>query len=178
MRTTRGLLRMAGPAMVCLAILVAPVPSVRAQEGQQGQAGTGDQKVESVFLENELVSHSTPSDINVRTDEFYALRVEKLGFEPLTKNITPDDNATELELRLDEEKQPMGYLWIDTNSVGDVWLDGQNTGLTAPTLGLRRPIGRHVAELRDSSGGRSKPLNVKLVLGESLHVTLDISVRK
>ena len=86
----------------------------------------------AVFLENELVSGSTPADVTVQVDEFYSLRVEKLGFEPLTKNITPDDTETEIELRLDEEKQPMGYLWIDTNGVGDVWIDGRDTGFTAP----------------------------------------------
>jgi serine/threonine-protein kinase len=132
----------------------------------------------AVFLENELVAGTTPADITVQTNEFYALRVEKLGFEPLIKNLTPDDTATELELRLDEEKQPMGYLWIDTNGVGDVWIDGRDTGFTAPTLGLRLPVGTHNVELRDSSGARSKPVNVKLEQGESVHVILDISGRK
>jgi tRNA A-37 threonylcarbamoyl transferase component Bud32 len=131
-----------------------------------------------VYLENALIASSTPADISVQADEFYAVRVEKLGFEPLTKNITPDDTATELELRLDEEKQPMGYLWIETNGVGNVWIDGRFSGFTAPALGLRVPAGKHVVELRDSSGARSNPLTVKLVQGESLHVTLDISGRK
>jgi hypothetical protein len=132
----------------------------------------------AVFLENELVAGTTPADITVQTDEFYALRVEKLGFEPLIRNLTPDDTATEIELRLDEEKQPMGYLWIDTNGVGDVWIDGRDTGFTAPTLGLRLPVGTHNVELRDSSGARSNPVNVKLKQGESVHVILDISGRK
>jgi hypothetical protein len=132
----------------------------------------------AVYLENELVASSTPADISVRVDEFYAIRVEKLGFEPLTKKLTPDDSAAELELRLDEERQPMGYLWIDTNGVGDVWIDGRNSGFTAPTLGLRIPAGKHAVELRDSSGARSSLLNVKLAQGQSLHVTLDISGRK
>jgi serine/threonine protein kinase len=132
----------------------------------------------AVYLDNQLVSSSTPADVTVRVDEFYAVRVEKLGFEPLTKNITPDDTATELELRLDEEKLPMGYLWIDTNGVGDVWIDGRDTGFTAPTVGMRLRAGRHVVELRDSTGARSKPLNVTLDQGQSLHVLIDISVRK
>ena len=132
----------------------------------------------AVFLENELVASTTPADISVQIDEFYALRVEKFGYEPFTKNLTPDDTEPEVELRLDEEKQPMGYLWIDTNGIGDVWIDGRATGFTAPTLGLRIPAGAHVVELRDSSGARSKPLNVKLAQGESQHVTLNISGQK
>ncbi len=131
-----------------------------------------------VYLENELIAASTPADVTVQVDEFYALRVEKLGFEPLTKNLTPDDSEAEIELRLDEERQPMGYLWIDTNGAGDVWMDGRDTGFTAPTLGIRVPVGAHVIELRDSSGARSKPFTVKIAQGESEHVILDISGRK
>ena len=132
----------------------------------------------AVYLDNALVADSTPADITVRIDEFYAVRVEKLGFEPLTKNITPDDTAKEIELRLDEEKQPMGYLWIDTNGVGDVWIDGSDSGFTAPSLGLRIPVGRHVVELRDASGARSKPVTVDLAQGQSQHILVDIPGRK
>jgi len=132
----------------------------------------------TVFLENRPIASSTPADITVRTDEFYSVRVEKPGYEPLTKNITPDDTTSDLELQLDEEKLPMGYLWIDTNGAGDVWLDGAETGYTAPTFGLRVPVGDHSVELRDSSGTRSKPLKVKVGQGESVHLMIDLGGRK
>jgi hypothetical protein len=132
----------------------------------------------SVFLENQLVSSTTPAEITVKSDDFYTVRVEKLGYEPYIKNITPDDSETELELQLDEEKHPMGYLWIDTNNTGEVWIDGIDTGYTAPTFGLRVAVGDHTVELRDSSGAHSKTLKLKVAQGESKHVILDISVRK
>jgi serine/threonine-protein kinase len=131
-----------------------------------------------VYLDNDIVASTTPADITVHIDEFYELRVEKDGYEPATKNLTPDDKATELELRLDEEKQPMGYVWIDTNALGDVWIDGRNSGFTAPTPGIRLPVGRHVVELRNSSGGRSRATPIILAKGQSLHISLDMPERK
>jgi serine/threonine-protein kinase len=131
-----------------------------------------------VFLDNEIVASSTPAEVTVRVDEFYELRLEKQGYEPMTKDLTPDDTAPELELRLDEEKQPMGYVWIDTNGLGDVWVDGRNSGFTAPTPGIRLPIGHHVVELRSSSGDRSRATAINLTKGQSLHISLDMPERK
>jgi hypothetical protein len=83
-RATRGLLRLAGPGMVCLAILVGPVPSLRGQEGQPGQTGAGDQKVEQEKLaqEKKLAAEKEKKLAEEKAAEQKKLAGEKQGGAP------------------------------------------------------------------------------------------------
>jgi len=127
-----------------------------------------------VFLNGKLVASHTPARLSLVTDEFYAIRVEKSGFEPHEIDVTPDDKEPELTVTLEVEQRPIGWLWIDSNDTAEVWIDGVDTGFVAPTFGLRAPVGRHVVELRDSSGAHSAPVTVELHQGESQHLTLSL----
>ena len=127
-----------------------------------------------VFLDGKLASSSTPATLTVMSDEFHEIRLEKLGYEPRKVRVTPDDTDSEIEVSLDTETRDIGSLWIDANGAAEVWIDDMYTGYTTPTFGLRVPVGRHTIELRDSTGARSKPAEVVVRRGESMHVTMSL----
>jgi hypothetical protein len=47
-----------------------------------------------------------------------------------------------------------------------------NTGYTTPTLGIQLPIGKHLVELRDGSGGRGQSSVVNLQQGQTVRILL------
>jgi hypothetical protein len=126
----------------------------------------------SVYLDGRLVLGETPTTVEVTDDDFHELRVEKNGYETLTKALTPDDKAPGLTLTLTPEKQPRGTLMVDANSAAEVWIDGINTGYTTPTLGIEMPVGAHTVEVRDGSGRRSQSAQVNIAQGQTLRILL------
>ena len=99
----------------------------------------------------------------------------------------------ELSLTAVEHRLAMLHLAIAENprfAASDVDITRPGPHYTADTLQIlqerhpdavatrRRVVGHHVVELRDSSGARSKALNVNLAQGENQHIVLDISVRR
>ena len=132
----------------------------------------------AVFLDGDLVAPSTPATIDLQTDDFHELRIEKTGFEPYTQALTPDDTASEITATLQVERRPQGLLTIETSETAEIWLDGTETGFVTPTrIPLRISPGDHVVELRESSGRRARtPVSIKQ--GEVLHLTLELSAAR
>jgi tRNA A-37 threonylcarbamoyl transferase component Bud32 len=127
-----------------------------------------------LFVDGQLFGH-TPLAVSISEDDFHEFRVEKPGYETLLKAITPDDKSPSLTLQLQPERQPRGTLWIDANRASSVFLDGNDTGLVTPTIGLRVAPGPHRVELRDASGERGPSAQVHLNQGEIRHLTLDFA---
>jgi hypothetical protein len=126
----------------------------------------------SVYLDNRLILGETPTHFEVTDDDFHDLRVEKAGYEPKTRSLTPDDKAGNLTVTLTPESHPRGWLMVDGNTAAEVWIDGVNTGYTTPTLGLEVAAGTHVVELRDSAGHRSQPTKVTVGQGQTKRLLL------
>jgi serine/threonine protein kinase len=126
----------------------------------------------SVYLDGRLVLGETPTSVEVTDDDFHELRIEKNGYETLTKPITPDDKAPSLQLALQPEKQPRGTLMVDANSAAEVWIDGVNPGYTTPTLGIEVAVGEHLIEVRDGAGNRSQSARATIAQGQTLRLLL------
>jgi tRNA A-37 threonylcarbamoyl transferase component Bud32 len=125
-----------------------------------------------LFIDGHLVG-TTPMDATINDGDFHEVRVEKSGYETARTAITPEDRSPQVSLRLSAERQPRGTLWIDANRASSVFLDGNDTGLVTPTIGMRVPPGSHRIELRDASLARSPTAQVQIHQGETLHITLD-----
>ena len=126
----------------------------------------------SVFLDQRLVLGESPTTVEVTDDDFHELRIEKTGYETLTRPITPDDKAAVLQLALVPEKQPRGTLMVDANSAAEVWIDGVNTGYTTPTLGIEISIGGHTVEVRDGARRHSQVTHITIEQGQTLRLLL------
>jgi len=124
-----------------------------------------------VYLDGKLVVGETPTVIEVADDDFHELRIEKTGFEPATRALTPDDKAPALTLPLSPEKLPRGIIMVDSNTASSVWVDGVDTGYTTPTLGIYLPAGQHLVEVRDGAGGHASS-RVKVAQGQTLRLLL------
>jgi hypothetical protein len=126
----------------------------------------------AVYLDGRPMLGDTPTIIEITDDEFHELRVEKTGFESLTRPITPDDKASHLMLTLSPEKQPRGTLMVEANSAAEVWIDGVDTGLTTPTLGVEVSVGTHLVEVRDNTGAKPSSAHVTVAQGQTVHLRL------
>jgi len=126
----------------------------------------------SVLIDGHLVLGETPTSIEVTDDDFHELRVEKNGYETVTRAITPDDKQPALTLTLLPERNPRGTLMIDANTAAEVWLDGINTGYTTPTLGIEVPVGQHTVEVRDGAGNKSQLTKVTVPQGHTVRLLL------
>jgi hypothetical protein len=126
-----------------------------------------------VYANGKLMAASTPATLELASDDFYELRLEKTGFEPFQANLTPEDTAAEVVYSLELERQPRGELMVESGMPAEVWIDGMFTGYETPTLGLRVASGEHSVELRDPSGKQSRPVNVNVQQGETVRLSLD-----
>jgi hypothetical protein len=125
-----------------------------------------------LFVDGRLIGR-TPLTAEVMEDDFHELRLEETGYESLLKALPPDDRSTALNLTLVPETHQRATIWIDANRASSVLIDGHDTGLLTPTLGIRVTPGRHVIELRDASGERGPSAQVRVQAGETKHLTLD-----
>jgi hypothetical protein len=126
----------------------------------------------SVLLDSRLVLGETPTTIEVTDDDFHELRVEKTGYETVTKPLTPDDKGASITVSLNQEKSARGTLIVDGNSAAEVWIDDINTGYTTPTLGIEVPAGPHTVDVRDGAGRRSQPARVTVAQGATMRLLL------
>jgi tRNA A-37 threonylcarbamoyl transferase component Bud32 len=124
----------------------------------------------AVYLDGRLQPAETPATIEVSEDDIHELLLEKQGYEPLRRGLTPDDKEPLLTLPLDPERQARGTLTIDSNRAAQVWIDGIDTGYTTPTLGLRVTAGEHLVEVRD--GNAHAQTRVKIAQGQLLRILL------
>jgi serine/threonine-protein kinase len=125
-----------------------------------------------VFLDGRLSLGETPTSIDITDDDFHELRIEKIGFEPLIRAITPDDKAPVVTVNLVTSSAPRGALMVDANSAGEVWIDGLNSGYTTPTLAIEIGIGAHTVEVRDASGHRSEAVKINVEQGQTVRLLL------
>lgn len=126
-----------------------------------------------VYVDGALVEGATPVTIEVEPDEFYQLRLEKDGFAPAVVNLTPEHEGT-VEAYLEPETQPVGYVWVDSGDMADIWINGAPSGFVSPSTGIRLRTGEHQVELRDSTGRRSQPVSVSVERGAHVHVRLSL----
>jgi len=132
----------------------------------------------SVFLDGHLAFGETPTYVEVTDEDFHELRIQKNGYQTVTKPITPDDKMGQVTVSLRPETQPRGTLMVDANTAAEVWIDGLNTGYTTPTLGIQLPVGKHTVELRDGSGGRGQSTVVNLGQGQTVRILLGLKAGK
>jgi serine/threonine-protein kinase len=125
-----------------------------------------------VFLDGQLQMATTPL-VLVLSDDFHEVRVEKDGYEPLVRGITPDDRDPSLILTLAPEKQARGRLLVDSTATGEVFVDGVDSGLEAPTIPFYLPEGAHTVELRDDGGARMAQAHVDIRRGTTVHINLN-----
>src|SRR5262249_27014024 len=119
-----------------------------------------------LFMDGRLFG-VTPLAISVSEDDFHEFRLEMAGYETLLKATSPDDKSAALSFKLLPERQPRGTLWIDANRASSVFLDGNDTGLVTPTIGIRVAPGLHRIELRDASGEKGPSAQVHIAQGET-----------
>jgi hypothetical protein len=117
----------------------------------------------------------TPLATDVVADEFHRIELEKAGFEPAARSLTPDDTAGAIVVRLQPESRPRALLFVDATTEGEVWLDGVDTGFAAPTVGLRVAPGVHAVEVR-SDEGRRGVAHVAVRAGETTHLRVGPAV--
>ncbi len=128
-----------------------------------------------LFVDGHLLLGRTPLTAQLTDGDFHELRVEKQGYATLLRALPPEDRATSLSLQLEPEREPRGTLWIDANRAAAVFLDGIDTGLLTPTIGIRIRPGRHEIALRDASGQRGPTAQLDVKQGETRHLTLDFT---
>jgi hypothetical protein len=125
-----------------------------------------------IFLDGHLQMGQSPLTVRVDQD-FHEIRAEKQGYRTMVRALKPEDAAATLSLPLEPERIPRGLLWIDANRAASVFIDGVDTGMTTPTIGIRVLPGKHDVTLRDASGQRGPSVQLELKQGETRHLTLD-----
>jgi hypothetical protein len=134
---------------------------------------TSDPSGALVYLDGRLQVGQTPLQLAVTGDDFHQVRAEKAGYATATHDIKPEDRAPALNLELTADRDGLGTLWLDSNQGGEVFIDGGDTGMVTPTVGIRLPGGEHRVELRGSDGRTIAASPVKVAPGQSVHFTLD-----
>ncbi len=129
----------------------------------------------AVFVDGEPAAATTPAELSLAGGEFHEIRLEKTGYEPAVVRVGPDDTESRVERSLEVEKKQIGTVWVDSNIVAEVWIDGVDTGFATPTTGLRVASGkRHTLELRDGNGRRGSAQRFSVTQGESIHLTINV----
>ncbi|HEX5059721.1 MAG TPA: serine/threonine-protein kinase [Kofleriaceae bacterium] len=127
----------------------------------------------AVYLDNDPVGIA-PVTVTVDEEDFHELRLEKLGFAPLIRAIKPGDEEAELALTMELDAQPHSELQVDSSADAEIWIDGVDTMLETPAMGIRLAPGRHTIQLRDSTGAASKVTTIDVKPGETLRMTINL----
>ena len=126
-----------------------------------------------VYLDGTLVGPA-PTTVVASNDDIHELRLEKLGFATVKRGITPETLDKEMSISMEIDPNPHSEVVIDSSKEAEIYVDGIDTGLTSPAVGLRVDPGRHTLELRDSSGATSRPTTITIKAGETLHVVMNL----
>jgi hypothetical protein len=126
-----------------------------------------------VYLDGRLQVGMTPLPLVVTADDFHDVRVEKNGFATGRRSIKPEDRDELISMKLLPDREPRGTLWVDSSHASQVFIDGGDSGMVTPTVGIRLDSGEHRIELRGSDGRVSAASTVKIAQGETVHLTLD-----
>ncbi len=130
----------------------------------------------SLYVDGHLVPGTTPTTVALTVDDFHELRAEREGYETLVRALKPEDQDAVVTMSLQAERRPRGTLVVEAQDVAEVWLDGVPTGLTTPTLGFHVATGDHTVELRTASGDRSLPRKVHVAQGQTLRLSMSLSL--
>jgi tRNA A-37 threonylcarbamoyl transferase component Bud32 len=126
-----------------------------------------------VYVDDRLQPAQTPLSVQVTEGDFHGLRVEKPGFVPVHHAMKPEDKEAQLSFELEVEKEPRGLLWVDSNQAAHVFVDGNDSNLVTPTVGMIVTVGSHTVELRDSANVMLATTKMQMAQGDSIHLTLD-----
>jgi serine/threonine-protein kinase len=124
----------------------------------------------TVYLDGRLAVGVTPTSVEVTEDDFHELRVEKGGYETITRGLAPDDKDPVINVPLSPERVARGTLFVDSNRAASVFIDGIDTGYTTPTLGMHLRPGEHRVEVHEGSAQASTVIN--LAQGQTLRLLL------
>jgi tRNA A-37 threonylcarbamoyl transferase component Bud32 len=124
-----------------------------------------------VYVNGVLQTGPTPHELTVDDNEFYQLAVEMDGFEMTERALTPDDRAEVVTVNLVPEKGERGTLLLDSDTVAEVWIDGQSSGFVSPTM-FRIAAGEHTVQLRDVDEIKSAPARVRIKVGRATQLSL------
>ena len=144
-------------------------------------AASHDVEVESVpdgaavFVDGAKIPGETPVTVTLTDDDFHEIRVEKLGYEPETRAVKPEDHDAVVTLPLRPERQPRGLVAVEAAPGDELWIDGKNSGYLTPTLPIRLTAGEHAIQLRDSTGRTRTLPHVVVRQGETLHLNIGAS---
>jgi hypothetical protein len=127
----------------------------------------------SVYVDGRLSTQRTPVRVQFFDDEFYELRIEKSGYDPVETRITPDQKDPVQLYKLEPEHEPRGSVIVDSNVAARVFVDGGDTGYSTPSRAILLPVGAHTVQIRTSTGGESGVQHVSLTAGETVRVSLD-----
>jgi serine/threonine protein kinase len=132
----------------------------------------------TVLLDGMLVAGKTPLAVQVTDDDYHELRIEMDGYETLTHKIAPEENGALGRFVLKPESQPRGFVYVESSTPAEVWIDGLYSGFLTPTPGLRVTAGEHRVELRSQRGERSEPVPVKVEKGATVRLALPMPTAK
>jgi hypothetical protein len=125
-----------------------------------------------IYVNGVLQSGQTPQELSIDDDEFYQLSFEKDGFEMTQKALTPDDRDPVVTVNLLPEKSERGTLLLDSDTVAEVWVDGQNSGFVSPTM-FRLPAGDHTVQLREGDEAKSATAHAKIKVGHATQLSIN-----
>jgi len=126
----------------------------------------------TVLVDGAILAGKTPVSFRLTDGDYHALRIEKPGYETVTRKLAPDDAGPLAPITLQPETQPRGTLYVDAAAPSAVWIDGQYSGFMTPTPGLLVAVGEHTVELRDPDGAVVDAVRARVQKGETARLVL------
>jgi len=130
------------------------------------------------FVDGALVAGKTPLTVELPDGDYHVLRIEKAGYETVTKKLKPDDSGALPPFVLAPESEPRGIVFVDAAGPAAVWIDGQYSGFMTPTPGLIVSAGVHTVQLRAPNGTVVDELRAEVHKGETERLVLELRPTK
>ena len=130
------------------------------------------------FVDGALVAGKTPLSVELTDGDYHVVRIEKAGYETVTKKLAPDDTGTLPPFVLAPESEPRGIVFVDAAGPAAVWIDGQYSGFMTPTPGLIVSAGVHTVQLRAPNGDVVDELHAQVHKGQTERLVLELRPSK
>lgn len=129
---------------------------------------------QSTISLNGEVKGKSPLDLILPLNQQYSLSIEKEGYEPIQQSILTNADSTNFVFELSQNRPVFGAIKIDTSPSGArVYINGQNTNQTTPTMIDELPFGDEVEVLLQRDGYRDSTSKVKIAqTSQDLHIDL------
>ncbi len=121
----------------------------------------------TAYVDGALMPARTPLSFELTDGEYHAVRIEKAGYETVTKRLTPEESGSLPTVVLSPETEPRGTVYVDAPLPAAVWIDGQYSGFRTPTPGLLVGVGEHTVQLRDTAGAVVDEVRARVAKGET-----------